>query len=191
MRCSLMIRITVCSRARRERAMPPAAFPSRRSNYPPEISTHIFRRWASPDRVARPAMDLTRTRSTQYKGSTSCECRVPSTERALVSRAGRARGLPLLYLRRKLIMRYRNRSATLARIPSPHHELVFRKVLDQLTDVPVSILLWIFDRFAKLRVSETLPDHGHSRRRQAPARRSRRKMCAVKIMILMAGAAFY
>ena len=88
-------------------------------------------------------------------------------------------------------MRYGNGSSTFARIPSPHDELVFGKVLDQLTDIPISILLWIFDRLTKLRISETLPDHRHARRRQAPARRTGRKMRAVKVVILMAGAAFY
>ena len=88
-------------------------------------------------------------------------------------------------------MRNRDRCSSLARIPSPHHQLIFGEVFDELIDVPSSILFRIFDRFAKLPVRQSFPNHRHARRRQVPTRRPRRKMCRAEVVILMAGAAFY
>jgi len=110
---------------------------------------------------------------------------------ASVRGARRSGRLPLLYLCGKLIVRHGNRSSTLARIPGPHHQLVFREVLNELIEVPVSVLLWILDRLANLRVRQPLPDHRRARRWQTPVGRARWQMSARKIMVLMTSAAFF
>ena len=46
------------------------------------------------------------------------------------------------------VMRQRDRRSALAGIPSPHYQLIFGKMFDQLIEVPPAILLRIFDRFA-------------------------------------------
>ena len=82
-----------------------------------------------------------------------------------VLRTGCAGGLPLFYFRRELVVGHWDRGSTFAGVPSPHHQLIFREVLDQLVEVPVSVLLRVFDRPAKLCVSQALPDHGRAGRR--------------------------
>lgn len=109
----------------------------------------------------------------------------------LLCGARRACCLPLLYFRLKLIVRYGDGSASLAGIPSPHHQLIFGEVLDELIEIPVAVLLWIFNGFTKLRVGEALPDHRHSRGRQTPAGSAGGKVRAREIVILMAGTAFF
>ena len=62
-------------------------------------------------------------------------------------------------------------------------------MLDELLDVPVLVLLGILDRLANLRVGEALPDHRSARRRQTPVCCAGRKVCAIKIVVLMTGTA--
>src|SRR5580693_1998865 len=88
-------------------------------------------------------------------------------------------------------MLHRDWSSTLARIPGPRHQLVFGKVLDELIEIPVSVLLSILNRFANLRVGQSLPDHRCARRRQTPVGCARRQMRAREIMVLMARTAFF
>jgi hypothetical protein len=90
---------------------------------------------------------------------------------------------------RKFIVRNWDGHSSFAWIPSPHHQFVFGEALDQLIEIPAAILLAIFNRFAELRVGQTLPDHRHVCRRQAPVRGTGWQVLAGKIVILMAGAA--
>ena len=87
-------------------------------------------------------------------------------------------------------MRYWNRSSSRARIPAPAHQLIFGEMLNQLVEVSPSILFWILDRRAKLRVSQAFPDHGHTRRGQVPARRAGREVSIPEIVVLVASTAF-
>lgn len=88
-------------------------------------------------------------------------------------------------------MRDRDRSSSRARIPAPHHQLIFREMFNQLIEVSAPVLFWILDRRAKLRVSQAFPDHGHARRWQVPAWRARRQVGIGKIVVLVASAAMY
>ena len=82
-------------------------------------------------------------------------------------------------------MLHRDWSSTLARIPGPRHQLVFGKVLDELIEVAVSVLLSVLDRFADLGIGQTLPDHWRARRRQAPVGCAGRQMRACEIVVLV------
>src|ERR1700722_20400572 len=54
----------------------------------------------------------------------------------------------------------------------------------------MTVPLGIFEQFTELTIRQTLPDHRHRGRGQMPAGRSRRRVQAGKIVILMARAAF-
>ena len=86
-------------------------------------------------------------------------------------------------------MRYWNRNSSRARIPAPVHQPIFREMLDQLVEVSSSILFWILDRRAKLRVSQAFPDHRHTRRGQVPAWRAGREVSIPEIVVLVASTA--
>src|ERR1051326_5143979 len=49
----------------------------------------------------------------------------------------------------------------------------------------------IFEQFAQLPIAQPLPDHRFARCRQMPAGSSGRHVLSLKIMVLMAGAAFH
>src|SRR5437773_5948375 len=59
--------------------------------------------------------------------------------------AGRSGRSPPFDLRRKLVVRHRNRISALTRIPAPRYQFVFRQVLDELIEVAILILLRVLD----------------------------------------------
>jgi len=60
-------------------------------------------------------------------------------------RAGCACVPPLLDLRRKFFVRHGNGGPAFAWVPAPHHQFVFSEVLDQLIEISIPVLLWVFD----------------------------------------------
>src|SRR5438128_8015009 len=77
-----------------------------------------------------------------------------------IAGAWRSGRLPLFHLRRKLVVRHRNRVPAFTRIPAPRDQFVFRQVLDELIEVAILVLFRILNRTAKLSIREALPDHG-------------------------------
>ena len=108
-----------------------------------------------------------------------------------ISRARRSGCLPPPHLGTKLLTRHRNRIPTFTRIPAPHHQFIFRQVLDQLIEVAVLVLLRFLNRTANLRVAKALPNHWRGWRRKSPIGRTGRHVRAREIMILMARAALF
>src|SRR5207244_10210465 len=59
--------------------------------------------------------------------------------------AWRSGRLPLFHLRRKRVVRHRNRIPALTRIPAPRDQFVFRQVLDELIEVAILVLLRVLN----------------------------------------------
>jgi len=59
--------------------------------------------------------------------------------------AWRSRCPPLFHLRCKFLVRHRNRAPTFTWIPPPHHQFIFRQVLDELIEVAILVLLRVLN----------------------------------------------
>jgi hypothetical protein len=64
-------------------------------------------------------------------------------------------------------------------------------VVDELIELAIPILYRVLNRTANLSIGEAFPDHGRGRRGKPPIRGAGRRVCAGKILVLMARAALF
>src|SRR5437764_11887971 len=86
-------------------------------------------------------------------------------------------------------MSQRRQGTPLARVPTPHYELVGGNVVDDLGNGFSVVLFWIFYLTTDLSGSLTFPDHRHIGRRQMPVGCARRHVQTGDILLLMTGLA--